>query len=180
MAAQGEYGGKHRLSFEAYHTIPEAWEAPALLEAHRALGGTADLRSTPRPSEGRAGTTDFRAVWYNLADGARAGDAACIELAVRFIEAQLVVSYAGFARSRLARALRHAKLSPEQAQRLSSHFLRLLEADERCEEFSEYLKLWPAVVTPADRARAAELATHARDPEAPFWRRLRMRVADVR
>jgi hypothetical protein len=168
----GRWGGKHDLSFEQYHTIPEEWDAPSVLVAHQAMRGTFDIGSTPRNAFGARGTTSYRAIWYNISDGVRAGDSACVELAVRFIEEHLVVSYSGFARTRLARALRHAELSAQQRRRLSSHFLKLLETGNRCEEYSEYLKLWPLVVTPADRKRALGIAAELSHPQEEFRRKL--------
>jgi hypothetical protein len=111
-------------------------------------------------------------MWYNLANGVRAGDAACIELAVRFIEDRFISSYSGFARTKIARALKHATLSRDQSVRLSSHFLELLEKGDRTEEFSEYLRVWPNVITSADRKRALELADGMKATAPQFHRRL--------
>lgn len=146
-----KWGGKHQLTFEEYHSVPVRWSAEGLEEQRRTLGGTYDLGYAGHP---RA----HQSMWYNLANGVRAGDAACIELAVRFIEDRFISSYSGFARAKVARALKHATLSRDQSMRLSSHFLGLLEKGDRTEEFSEYMRLWPNIITSADRKRALELA----------------------
>lgn len=149
--------GKYKISSEQYRTVPPAWAPEELLRRHHQLGGRADIATQPRLAIDERGRTDYRNLWYNLADGIRAGDEACIELAVAFIEARVIVSYSGFARQRLAKALYRAPLSKSQQRRLSAHFLALLEAGDKCEEFSAYLRLWPLVITAADRKRAFEL-----------------------
>ena len=146
------------MSFEAYHALPEKWRTEAVIAAHRDLGGTFDLAGKPRAAMER-GATSFRAIWYNLADGARAGDCACIALAVDFIEERHIVSYSGYARTRMAHALRHATLSAHQRERLSNHFLSLLERGDKTPEFSAYLKLWPCIITPKHRRRALEIVS---------------------
>ena len=143
------------LSFESYHAIPARWSYESVIAEHRRLGGTFDIAGTPRQTVFPNGIVERR-LWYNLADGARAGDAACVELAVRFIEEHFIVSYSGYARARLARALKRAALSPEQKRRLSTRFLALLKRGERCHEFESYLALWPVVINDADRKAVQE------------------------
>src|SRR5690348_16936511 len=111
----GRYGGKHDLTFEQYHDVPARWSAEGIVQQMQALGGRYDL--------GYSGPYSYQSMWYRLSDGARAHDAACIELAVRFIEERFISSYSGFARTRLARALKKAPLSESQKRRLSEHFL---------------------------------------------------------
>jgi hypothetical protein len=168
----GRWGGKHDLTFEDYHAIPEKWQPPAVLEAHRALGGSFDIAATPRVALDARGIPNYRALWYNIADGVRAGDVACAEIAVRFIEEHLIVSYSGFARARLARALKGAKLSASQKKRLSAQFLLLLEKGDKCEEFSEYLRVWPVVIDEADRERARAAAARLGYAQTPFGQKL--------
>jgi hypothetical protein len=168
----GRWGGKHDLTFEEYHSVPQGWQPPAVIETHRALGGTFDVASSPRAAIDSRGRSDYRALWYNIADGIRAGDAACAEIAIRFIEEHLIVSYSGFARARLARALKGAKLSAPQKKRLSAHFLLLLEKGDKCEEFSEYLRLWPGVIDEADRERARAAFAKLGYAQTPFGQKL--------
>ena len=169
------YGGKHNLSFEAYHRVPERWSAQGLIAAHRALGGTFLLALSNDPAR-----LSRRQHWYRLAEGVRAGDPACIALAIDFIEDRFIASYSGFARTRLANALRSAVLTGEQKERLSAHFLDMLERGDRSEEFSAYLRLWPRVVTPRDRERALKIVAMA-DASCPaFCRRVRAAVCESR
>lgn len=156
------YGGKHDLTFEEYHSVPARWSAEGIEQQRRALGGTYDLGCSGNP----------RSMWYKLSDGIRAGDAACIELSVRFIENRFISSYSGFARSRMARALKRANLSHHQRTRLSSHFLELLEKGDRTQEFSDYLRVWPGVISSGDRKRALELAEELKDASPHFHKLL--------
>lgn len=162
-------GGKHGLSFDAYHALPEKWRTEAVIAAHRNLGGTFDIAGTPRAALER-GATSFRAIWYNLADGVRAGDRACIALAVDFIVERHIVSYSGYARTRMAHALRSATFSAHQRERLSNHFLALLERGDKTPEFSSYLKLWPHVITPDHRRRALEIVSSPEVAASSFGR----------
>lgn len=139
-------GGKHQLSFEAYHAVPDQWQPEAVVATHRELGGTFDVGGSPREAF-KHGRSDYRNLWYNIADGVRAGDTACTELAVRFIEDNFIVSYSGYSRTRLAHALKCATLTPEQKERLSSHFLNMLERGDRQCGYTAYLELWPFVIS---------------------------------
>ena len=165
---RGRWGGKHVLSFQEYHSNPAEWDIPGLVDAHRSLGGTYDLVAGIPVEERVTGSVRFRQLWYALSGGVRANDPACVELAVRFIEAHLIVSYAGFARQRLARALRHAVLTEDQRRRLSAHFLQLLEREDRCHEFRDYLRLWSDIASDSVRRRALELVS--RYPDDGFAR----------
>ena len=121
----GDWGGKYGLSLDAYHAVPAEWQVPSLIRAHEALGGTYRL-------QGRAP----RVVWYELADGIRAGDAA------------------------------YAAMTEGQRRTLCAHFLELLEKEERCHEFREYLDLWSDIADDAARERA--LAIAAAQPDSGF------------
>lgn len=98
----------------------------------------------------------------------RANDHACAELAVRFIEARVFVSYSGYMRSMLARRLRKADLSDDQRTWLSRHFLGLLHSGTRCHEFADYLRLWKVIATPGDLAELQRLSTSANADLATF------------
>jgi hypothetical protein len=75
--------------------VPERWSAKGLADQLRALCGTYDLGYSSSH-----GVRAHESMWYNLSDGVRAGDDACIEIAVRFIEDRFISSYSGFARTR--------------------------------------------------------------------------------
>lgn len=157
--------------YESYHAVPVRWGCEAIIAEHQRLGGTFDIAGTPRQPPFPDGVVHHR-LWYNLADGARAGDAACIELAVRFIEERFIVSYSGYARARLARVLKRAPLSPEQKRRLSTHFLTLLKEGERCHEFESHVSLWPVVINDADRKLARELIAATAESAPAFHAKL--------
>lgn len=161
------WGGKHDLTFAEYHSVPPKWSATGTAAQHAALGGRFDLGFSlddlgpPHPGL-------HMAMWYRISDGVRAGDESCKELAVRFIEDRFISSYSGFARTRMARALKSAVLSADQKARLSRHFLALLEASDRTEEFPEYLRLWSRIAPEADRARALEIVDKMKDAAPKF------------
>lgn len=154
------WAGKHQLSFEQYHQVPVIWQVAPLLELHQQLGGWFALASTPRLAL-RADRPQLShnhvALWYNLADGIRAGDSICAELAVRFIEAHLIVSYAGYARLRLLRALKNTALDAKQKFRLSRHFLLRLQQQDREPGFHEVLRLWKKIIPPEHLLKVKQL-----------------------
>lgn len=150
------YGPGKAFSFEEYHTIPRGWEVDSVLEAYGRLQGYFDI--TPRQVRPDASPWFFyRQILLNIADGVLANDHACVELAVRFIEARVFVSYSGYMRSILARRLRKAELSAEQKKRLSQHFLGLLHSGTRCHEYADYLRLWKVFVTARELAELHRL-----------------------
>jgi len=171
VATKRGWGGKHELTLEQYHAVPERWAAMGLARQLEALGGTFDLGySTADPPP--PGISADRSMWYRLSDGVRADDAACIEVAVRFIEDRFISSYSGFTRARLARALKHVRLSQMQRERLSAHFLALLESGDKSDEFTEYLRLWPRVISPKHRGRAHWRAESIAPSSPAFARRV--------
>lgn len=111
----------------------------------------------------------YRQVLYNVADGVRANDAACVELAVRFIQLHFIGSYAGFIRSRMARRLKHVSLTPEQRQRLHDHFFDLVVRDERTQEFRHYLALWRQFISDDQRNSIVRLVMGAEGESAANW-----------
>ena len=161
------FGGKHKRSFEEYHAVPDGWDAASLASAHATLHGKFDIRPTQIPD-----TWDpwlkYRQTLYNVANGVRSNDVACVELAVRFIEFHFIGSYAGFIRSRKARRLKHSPLTDKQQERLSDHFLGPLRQGERCHEFSDYLSLWRSIATPGDLAQVEQLARDNTRQHAEF------------
>jgi hypothetical protein len=151
------YGGKHQRSFEKYHAIPDGWDVSSIENAYRFLHGAFDIRPLQVP-EVSDPWLKYRQTLYNIADGVRANDPACVELAVRFIELHFIGSYAGYIRSLLARRLKHADLAETQKTRLSTHFVGLLRRGERCNEFTDYLRLWRYIAKPRDIDQVKQLA----------------------
>lgn len=161
------YGPGKSVSFEEYHRIPRGWEVDVVLEAYERMQGRFDI--TPHQVQHDAAPWFFyRQLLLNIADGVRANDQPCVELAIRFIEARVVVSYSGYMRSILARRLRKAGLSEEQKSRLSTHFLGLLRSGTRCHEFADYLRLWRVFVTARDVAELQALPAGSGRDQANF------------
>ena len=164
---------RHGKSFEEYHSVPEGWDQESVLAAHEALHGTFDLQPMLVP-QNYDPWLKYRGALYAIAEGVSSGDRASAELAVRFIELQFVGSYAGFVRELLARRLKHVELTQEQRQRLSAHFLSLLETGVHCQEFHEYLGLWRQFISEAELARVEQLV--ARRAESRFGSKVLSRL----
>lgn len=143
------YGGKHAVPTELYHSVPPGWDVESVVAIHRELGGHFDLRGELAPPTWSP-LLQYRGALYAIAAGVRAGDPACVELAVRFIELHFIGFYAGFLRALMARRLKHVTLSEQQRQRLSFHFFRLVQSEERCREFKDFVGLWRSIVTPRE------------------------------
>jgi hypothetical protein len=80
-------------------------------------------------------------VMDKVIDGIEAGDAACIELGVEFIECAGKQPFGRALQGNTARALRRAKLSLAQINRLRARILALLVKGQVPREFREYAKL---------------------------------------
>jgi hypothetical protein len=169
---------KHRgkpIPLEAYHGVPKGWYAPEIVVEHARLGGTHDIGGPEATEPGAPGWMPERNAWlqyrqtlYRIADGIRANDPACVELAVRYIELRYIGSYSGYVRSRLSRRLKHAALSEDQKQRLHRHFGGLLLDGERSIEFEEYFKLWRVFITEEQKNALLEQMT-VRGGQAVAW-----------
>lgn len=117
---------------EVYHGVPLGWSRDELVHRYAVLGGTRGFEP-PEATEPRAPSwlpdrynwLQYRAALYCIANGIRAGDPVCVELAIEYIELNYFGSYSGFLRERFARALKQAELSQRQAGRLKRHFLAL-------------------------------------------------------
>ena len=145
------------IPLEVYHGVPKGWYASEIIAEHARLSGKFDLAGPEATEPGAPSWMPERYAWlqyrqtlYRIADGVLADDAACVELAIRYIELRHIGSYSGFVRSLLSRRLKHASLSTRQKARLSRHFGELVLNDERTEEYREYLKLWRKIATEAE------------------------------
>lgn len=147
------------IPWRTYHAVPAGWRAEEIVREHARLGGSFQLH-VPAPVEvpsphavpEQDGWLHYKLTVHRLAEGVRAGDPACIELAVRYIALHYIGSYAGYLRARLARALKHAPLQESQRRALHEHFAALYLRGEYTHEFSEYLRLWARIVRPEERA----------------------------
>lgn len=151
------------IPLEVYHGVPAGWRADEIVAEHARLGGTFDLCGPEATEPGAPAWMPDRVAWLQyretlrrVADGVGAGDRACIELAVRYIELRHIGSYSGYLRSRLARRLKRAPLTESQRSRLHRHFSDMVVAGERTYEFREYARLWQAIVTDAEVEALAE------------------------
>ena len=149
-----QYHGE-AIPLEIYHGVPSGWRAQEIIEEHARLGGSFDLKGPDASEPGAPSWLPARYDWLQyretlrrVAEGMVVGDAACVELAIRFIELRYIGSYSGFIRSVLSRRLKHCSLTQAQHERLHAHFSALVIAEDRCDEFRDYLGLWRRLVSP--------------------------------
>jgi hypothetical protein len=76
-----------------------------------------------------------------VADGIRAGDPACVDLGVEFIESAHKQPFGRILHARVARALRRTALSAAHVTRLRARILAMLVAGQVPHEYREYAKL---------------------------------------
>jgi hypothetical protein len=170
---------RHRgvdIPLEVYHGVPRGWSADEIFAAHALMHGTYSISdfeigrwAAPSWMPQRYEWLRYKETLNRVAEGIRAGDDACSEIAIRYIELQYIGSYSGFIRTKLARALRHAKLDDRQKSRLNEHLLKLVLARDYAEEFREYWKLWRLIVT---ERILEEVVSHFRglsEVEKPAW-----------
>jgi hypothetical protein len=151
--------------------MPPGWEPAEVLARYRALGGTSisDFSGNV-PEDHRDFRNRFRAAANAVSAGTRAGDPACTELAIRYIEDPSQVCYSGYARAQLARALKHSRdlLSQSQKTRLNQRFLWLMQNDRCDPQFVDYIRLWRTIITPEFK-QAVRLLTAAHEPVNQWW-----------
>ena len=136
------------IPLEIYHGVPRGWSKLELVALHKSLGGTLAIAGTDATEPGapswlpdRNNWLQYRATLYGIANGLKAGEPACTELAIRYIELNYFGSYSGFINARFARLLKSQSLSKMQKARLNAHFQLLVERGQCFEEFKEYNKL---------------------------------------
>lgn len=178
------YGGRFALPLETYHGVPLGWTKQDILTAQKTLRGSYELDGTDATEPGapnwlpdRWNWLQYRETLYRVADGVRAGDHGCVEIAVRYIILRHIGSYSGFIRARLARALKNANRTVQQNERLNSHFLSLVENADFTEEFSEYVKLWRRIASPDVAKKLSSVA--AAHPADPRWVWLEKVVSNI-
>lgn len=160
---------------EIYHGIPPGWHAAEILVEHARLGGTYALSGPEATEPGAPAWMTMRHPWlqyretlYRIADGVRAHDPACVELAVRYIVLRYIGSYSGYVRTLLSRRLKHVTLTADQQRRIHRHFGDLLLDGEHSTEFEEYFKLWRTFLT-AEQKRALLERMRVRGDQAVAW-----------
>jgi len=80
-------------------------------------------------------------VMESVAEGIRAGDPACVDLGVEFIESAHKQPFGRILHARVARALRQSALSAGHVTRLRARILAMLVAGQVPHEYREYAKL---------------------------------------
>lgn len=97
-----------------------------------------DLSPTVHSEQGRHW---LYPVMEKVIEGIVAGDAACVQLGVEFIEENTKFPFGKVLKSKTARALRVASLSDVQQQRIRRRVFGLLQAGHVPHEYREYAKL---------------------------------------
>ncbi|HEX8915839.1 MAG TPA: hypothetical protein VF796_26020 [Humisphaera sp.] len=129
------------------------WSRAAIFARYAAYA--ADLGVRPRDLTPREYThRDRRSVYpvmERVIEGIEAGDPACVELGVEFVEEDAKQPFGKILKSNTARALRRAVLTDRQRRRIRRRVLGMLRAGHVPHEFAEYAKLVKRVgFTPAD------------------------------
>jgi hypothetical protein len=114
-------------------------------ELRTLLGGAEGFILEPRTYTNPKGAKWTYNVMDAVADGIQLEDNACIELAVEYINDNVMDSTTGYIRERIARSLRHASLTEGQKQRLAEAFLKQLEHQDLHKEFKEYIRLFKTI-----------------------------------
>jgi hypothetical protein len=165
------------VPLDVYHGVPRGWGAKQIVAEHARLGGTFDLTGPEATEPGapawlpeRYSWLQYRQMLRRVGEGIFQGDAACVEIAVRYIVLRYIGSYSGFLPQMLARRLKHATLNEDQRRRLCSHFAQLVIDGERTDEFREYAKLWRKIATTEEVQRLiAELRRDSNNGERARW-----------
>ena len=142
------------IPLEIYHGVPKGWYAHDIVAVHKQMRGTYNISGADAAEPGAPGWLperkawlDYRETMYRVADGVRAGDAACLEIAIRYIELNYIGSYSGFIRAKLARRLVNAAFDERQKRRLNDHFFQLVTTSNYSEEFAGYKRIWRKIIT---------------------------------
>jgi hypothetical protein len=108
------------------------------------------------------GTRWVYSVMEQVIDGIAAGDPACIELGVEFIEEDQKFPFGKILKSNTARALRRADLAAEHTFRIRKRVIGMLVAGHLPHEFREYAKLLRRIgVGAADWAAIRDRLDHS-------------------
>jgi hypothetical protein len=80
-------------------------------------------------------------VMHRVIDGIEAGDPACVEIGIEFIEQDAHFPFGKILKSNAARALRRARLDEKQRIRIRRRILHMLVDGQVPHEYKEYAKL---------------------------------------
>jgi hypothetical protein len=138
--------GRERSASRIDYNPAGKWSVASVTARYAALrvqlGGTSDFALQPRVYTNPGGMTWIYNIMEGVADGVQRGDQACIELAIGYIEDNIMASYTGYIRERMARSLRRAPLSKSQQTRLANVFLSQLISGNLHKEYREYIRLF--------------------------------------
>ena len=170
---------RHRgvdITPQDYHSVPTGWHADEIFSSHKLMRGAYPISDFKIGRWGAPSWTTERYEWLRyketlnrVAAGIRAGDEACNEIGVRYLELRFIGSYSGFIRAKLARALRSSRLTGGKQDRLNEHFLKVVIERDYTEEFREHRKLWGLIVT---KNILNQVVSHFRqrpDEHEPEW-----------
>ncbi len=143
---------------------PGVWAFEAVQQRHTdysARSGAAAF-STPQPMIYEKGTTRWiYPIMSSVIAGIRAGDPACMEIGVEFIEEDRKFPFGATLKAGTARALRRADLSRALQERIRRRVVAMLIAGNTPREYREYARLlrkigfscwWPRIESSVPRA----------------------------
>lgn len=105
-----------------------------------------DFELKPRiHTDSNRGITWIYHIMNSVGDGILLGDQACVELAIQFIQDDVMDSHTGYIRERLARALKNIALSDIQKKKITQTFMNQLKTGNMYKEFGEYIKLFKVI-----------------------------------
>jgi hypothetical protein len=120
------------------------WSRSALIERYHQYAGRLGV-TTPRdvqPKEHRERDAQWvYPVMDRVIEGIEAGDRACIELGVEFIEEAGGFPFGRILKANTARALRRAQLTGEQSQRVRARVIGMLAGEKLPREYRQYARL---------------------------------------
>jgi len=118
---------------------------------------------TPR-SHSTGDTTWIYPVMDCVVDGIEAGDSACAELGIEFIETSDSFAFGMIIKSNVARALRRTPLTEAQKERIRRRVVEMLEAGYLPRELRQYAKLARKLGLREFLPRIKHLADRSSDP----------------
>jgi hypothetical protein len=158
------------VDLEIYCGVPKGWSNVELMALYEALGGKypygvlsckeetnndwqvpegikakalvkAKAKATAKAKVKLFEYSNHRHNLEEIANGIKAGDEACIEIAIRYIELNYFARDSGYVKAQYARLLRSQNLSIAQISRLQKHFAQLIKNKQCFQEFSDYKRL---------------------------------------
>lgn len=123
---------------------PGDWSADAIQERYRAYCrrlGQPEARSLAPHIHFEGQVQWIHPVMDEVIEGIKAGDRACVELGVEFVESEHKQPFGRILHANVARALKRAALDQEHVTRLRRRILSMLVAGQVPHEYQAYAKL---------------------------------------